>query len=285
MVQAPVLARHRNARITHIWGRNPAAVARLGKTYGLHVCDSYDDLLSAVDVVSFCVPPGVQSRLALAARAQSKAVILEKPVALTKRDAAALQDAASLSAAPAVVHYTRLLDTALQAWMIDRVGTEWRRAKVMITNGALLSDNPFARSAWRHEPDAALWDLVPHALSVLLPTMGPVISVSAIMAERTVRVALTHTCGGISEVVCSLAAERGEESYEFTDSCGQEQRPGFTFDPEATFARAIDVVLDGPVNSCDDAAANLAFSTQLAEVLDAGAAALRTGTWALVGGP
>ncbi|MBO7941400.1 gfo/Idh/MocA family oxidoreductase, partial [Streptomyces sp. S9] len=68
------------------------------------------------------------------------------------------------------------------------------------------SDSPFA-TPWRGEK-GALWDVGPHALSVLLPVLGDVRRVTAAAPGPgdTVHVVLDHTGGASSTVTLSLTA-------------------------------------------------------------------------------
>ena len=155
-IHAPGLAEHSGVEFTHLWARNADAARALAGKYGLEICTSHAALVNAVDLVSYSVPPAVQAPLATAARAMGKAVLLEKPAAHSVADARRLEQAAGSASPPAVVNYSRLLDAYMQQWIADHRNRSWADARIVMTNGAILSDNPFARSAWRHEADAGL---------------------------------------------------------------------------------------------------------------------------------
>src|SRR4029078_9730733 len=68
--------------------------------------------------------------------------------------------------------------------------------------------NPFGESPWRRER-GALWDIGPHALALLVPTLGPVERVEAKRGLRdAVHLALRHAPGTASSVTVSLTARQ-----------------------------------------------------------------------------
>ncbi|NEB08709.1 gfo/Idh/MocA family oxidoreductase, partial [Streptomyces coelicoflavus] len=68
-------------------------------------------------------------------------------------------------------------------------------------------DSPFADSPWRREK-GALWDVGPHALSVLLPVLGDARRVAAAAPGPgdTVHLVLDHAGGASSTLTLSLTA-------------------------------------------------------------------------------
>ena len=275
-IHAPGLAEHSGVEFTHLWARNADAARALAGKYGLEICTSHAALVNAVDLVSYSVPPAVQAPLATAARAMGKAVLLEKPAAHSVADARRLEQAAGQASPPAVVNYSRLLDAYMQQWIADHQNRSWADARIVMTNGAILSDNPFARSAWRHEADAGLWDLAPHAFSLLVALLGPVASVAARLSDRVVRVSADHTRGGRSEVLCSVAAG-DEQSFEFVTRDSERFRPSSAFDSAPAFRRALDVLLYGAANVGDIAASDLRVSTHIVQILASAARSLADG--------
>ena len=275
-IHAPGLAEHSGVEFTHLWARNADAARALAGKYGLEICTSHAALVNAVDLVSYSVPPAVQAPLATAARAMGKAVLLEKPAAHSVADARRLEQAAGSASPPAVVNYSRLLDAYMQQWIADHQNRSWADARIVMTNGAILSDNPFARSAWRHEADAGLWDLAPHAFSLLVALLGPVASVAARLSDRVVRVSADHSRGGRSEVRCSVA-DGDEQSFEFVTRDGERLRPSSAFDSAPAFRRALDVLLYGAVNVGDIAASDLRVSTHIVQILASAARSLADG--------
>jgi predicted dehydrogenase len=279
MIHAPGLAAHRGVEFTHLWARNADAGRALAGEYGLDICTSHVEMLNVVDLVSYSVPPAVQAPLAIAARAAGKAVLLEKPPARSVVDAQRLEQAAKRTSSPAVVNYSRLLDAYMQQWIAEHRNRPFAHARIVMTNGAVLSDNLFARSAWRHKADAALWDLGPHALSLLVTLLGPVTSVVAcrLMPDRVIRISAEHSPGGRSEVLCSLTAEN-RESFEFVTRDDERFRPSPAFASAPAFRRALDVLLYGTANVGDVAASDLRVSTHIVQVLAAAERSLSDGS-------
>jgi predicted dehydrogenase len=276
MVHAPGLAVHRGVEFSHIWARNAEAARDIANRYDLGICADHSELIRTVDLISYSVPPAVQAPLATAARAAGRAVLLEKPVANGVIEARQLERAAPSASSRAVVNYTRLLDARMQQWIAGQLGSPWMDARIIITNGASLSGNPFSRSAWRQEADAGLWDLGPHAFSLLVTILGPVASVKGSLADRVVRLCAQHSNGGQSEIVCSVATS-DEEAYEFATCDGERSRPSPVVDPAEAFRRALDVLLYGGTGPGDLAASDLRVSTHIVEILAAGSQSIADG--------
>lgn len=275
LVQAPVLAAQRRVTFDRVWARNTVAAERLAEQFDLQVCRSHAELVESVDVVSYCVPPTVQAELAVEARRAGRRLLLEKPVAAGLDGARTLLDAGG-SADRSVTHYSRLLNAELQRWLLDQAGGDFVRAEIVLTNDALLGDNPFAASPWRRAPNASLWDLGPHALSIAVAVLGPVASTRAAAQDGTVRLRLFHRSGAESVIVCSLTATAPQESIRLDGADGSVTAPSLVFDPDGSFNRAVDVLLDGPANRLDAAAADLRFSVHVVAVLEAAEASLLT---------
>ena len=115
----------------------------------------------------------MQAPLAERAAAAGKHLLLEKPIALDVAGADRVVDA--------VARGRRRLGRVLH-----RSGSSRRRrpgceqaARTKLAGGhaswlASLAGSPFDASPWRKE-HGALWDIGPHALSVLVPALGPVV--------------------------------------------------------------------------------------------------------------
>jgi predicted dehydrogenase len=75
--------------------------------------------------------------------------------------------------------------------------------------------NPYGASAWRRRW-GGLWDVGPHALSVIAPVLGPVVEVAAMDAPHdTTQVLLRHAAGPVSGMVLSLDAPPDGTVFEF----------------------------------------------------------------------
>src|SRR5262249_13438750 len=120
---------HPDAELVGVWGRDPAKASALAERHGARAFGDLDELLDAVDAVAFSVPPDVQAQLAPRAAAAGKALLLEKPLALTVEDAERIVEAVH---APSVVFFTFRLDPALAGWYADEIdGRPWDGASVL----------------------------------------------------------------------------------------------------------------------------------------------------------
>src|SRR4051812_4881123 len=103
VAHAAGIVAHPQAELVGVWGRDPAKAAALAAKHGVRAFDELDELSAAVDAVAFSVPPDVQAELALPAAEAGKALLLEKPLALSVEPAERLVDAVR---APTVVFFT-----------------------------------------------------------------------------------------------------------------------------------------------------------------------------------
>jgi predicted dehydrogenase len=107
-------------------------------------------------------------------------------------------------------------------------------------------DSPYAASPWRREK-GALWDVGPHALSVLMPVLGDVERVEA--AGRgpgdTVHAVLRHVGGASSAVTLSLTAPVAAAgvSVELRGEAGVVGLPAASEGVVGAFGRAVDAVV------------------------------------------
>jgi predicted dehydrogenase len=195
-----------------------------------------------VEAVAFAVPPDIQAELAVRAAEAGRSLLLEKPLALTLEAADRVVQAVR---APTVVFFTWRFDPGVEAWFRTEVdGRDWNGGSVRWLASILEPDNPFGASPWRHER-GALWDLGPHALAVLLPTLGPVEQVAAVRGRADeVHLALRHATGAASDVTVSLTSPAHMEEALFWGGGGVARMPG-DHDLAAAYSAAIDALLSG----------------------------------------
>jgi predicted dehydrogenase len=217
-VHLPVLRDHPGVKLIGLWGRDPARAEATARVVGSRRFGSFGEMLAAVDAVSFCVPPDVQATLAPAAARAGRHLLLEKPLALEPTAAEALVGAIEQAGVAALVFFTRRFvpefERSIQA--LAASGT-WKEARARIHSGAMLAGMPCAGSVWRQKK-GALWDIGPHALSVLLPILGPVREARATEGARRVStLVLRHASGALSTTTLCLHAEPSEagQSYRF----------------------------------------------------------------------
>ncbi|KRA24574.1 hypothetical protein ASD65_09240 [Microbacterium sp. Root61] len=197
-----------------VWGRDAERAAVLADHHGAaHAGTDFDAFLAEVDAVTFAVPPHLQSELALRAIEAGKHVALEKPIATSLEDAERLVAVAEANDVATIVMFTMLYDPRVRALMADvRAGRRWTGGTGLWLGSALNDENPF-NTPWRHEK-GGLWDLGPHAVSVLWKTVGPV---RAVHAEAglgdLVHLVMTHDEGRTSTASMTLRAPDAADGF------------------------------------------------------------------------
>ncbi|MER8007947.1 Gfo/Idh/MocA family oxidoreductase [Streptomyces sp. NPDC094149] len=210
MAHAPALSEHPAVDFAGVWGRRPSAAKELADRFGTRAYDDVDALFADVDAVAVALPPAVQAELAVRAARAGRHLLLDKPLATTVEQGRAVVDAVREAQVASVVFFTSRFVTETEAWISAQGETGgWFTARAQWL-GSLYgsgSDSPFAASPWRREK-GALWDVGPHALSVLLPVLGDARRVAAAAPGPgdTVHLVLDHAGGASSTVTLSLSA-------------------------------------------------------------------------------
>lgn len=241
-VHAPGIAGHPRAELVAVWGRNHSKAASLAAKFGADAFSDVDETIAAVDAVAFAVPPDVQAELAVRAAEAGRSLLLEKPLALTVDAADRVVQAVR---APTVVFFTRRFDPGTRTWFAAAVdGREWQGASMLYLASIFAPGNPFGRSPWRRE-HGALWDLGPHALALLIPTLGRVEEVRAVRGRGDeVHLALRHATGAASSVTLSLTSPVELTEMLFWGTAGVARLPEGD-DVAAAYAAAIDALITG----------------------------------------
>ena len=179
--------------VTIMSGRDRAALARAAAACGVaetvtdwRVLVGRDD----VDVVDICTPPGTHAEIAAAAAAAGKAVLCEKPLAISYREALAAVRAARAHNVPNAVgfNYRRLPAIALMRAMI----ADGAVGEVRLWRASWLSDeftDPTTPHDWRFDRamgGTTIADLGSHLVDLALWMVGPVERVCA-QSETFVR--------------------------------------------------------------------------------------------------
>jgi len=198
ITHAAALASTDGIEFAAVWGRDAVAARALADA---HDAVAYPDLgtfLDSVDAVVFSVPPDVQSEIAARAAAAGKHLLLEKPVALTETAADALVRAVEDAGVASVVFFTGRFEPKIRAWLAEVAGAgrSWSGGSAVWLGSALAESSPF-NTPWRREK-GGLWDLGPHAVSMLWATLGPVVSVTADTGLADVTHLVLHHEGGAS---------------------------------------------------------------------------------------
>ncbi|WP_328539155.1 Gfo/Idh/MocA family protein [Streptomyces sp. NBC_00344] len=270
---APALAAHPGAELSGVWGRRPEAAAELAAAHSTTAYDDVDALFKASDAVAVALPPDIQAPLAARAAAAGCHLLLDKPVATTARGARDVLEAAERAGVASVVFCTMRFAPGTAAWISEQAAVDgWfvGRAEWL---GALFSpgaDSPYAASPWRKEK-GGLWDVGPHALSVLLPVLGDATQVTAAGGPGdTVQLALRHASGASSSITLSLSApvRASGVAVEFRGEQGVATLPEGGGGALVPFAAAVDALLEsvrtGIAHPCD-----VRFGLRLTEILAA----------------
>ncbi|MDJ0341223.1 Gfo/Idh/MocA family oxidoreductase [Streptomyces sp. H10-C2] len=276
IAHAPALSGHPDVEFTGVWGRRPEAAAELAAGFGTRAYDDVDALIADVDAVAIALPPDVQAPLAARAAAAGRHLLLDKPLAATVGEARAVVEAADRAGVASVVFFTVRFDRTTGEWVDEQAAAGgWFTGRADWLGSVFPGgDSPFAASPWRREK-GALWDVGPHALSVLLPVFGEVTEVAAISGSGdTVNLALRHANGVSSTATLSLTAPEPAAgvTVELRGERGVTRLPELGDGPVEALRRAIDALITaartGRAHPCDAHFA-LRVTETLARVEDA----------------
>jgi predicted dehydrogenase len=214
-VHVPGLLRASEAQVVGVFGRSPDKTEALARRYAIKAFASFDELLAQVDAVSIAVPPMAQRTYAVAAANAGKHVILEKPIAANLADAMEIANAIRQNDVRSLVFFIRRFVPGLREALAEAKERSWERAAVVVRSAALAPGSPYHESAWRHELGAALWDIGPHVLSILIEVMGPVRSGKLHGRSPSVRFSTVHESGATADISLTLDAAPQDASSEY----------------------------------------------------------------------
>ncbi|MFC5381330.1 Gfo/Idh/MocA family protein [Aquipuribacter nitratireducens] len=185
--------------LTAVWGRDAGRAEALASRHEAGAFageDRLDPFLDGVDALTFAVPPDVQAPIAVRAAQAGRHLLLEKPTGLSVEQADGVADAVEAAGVASVVFFTARHTPAVADWLDGlRARGGWTGAHGAWLGSIFTDGSPFGASPWRHE-HGGLWDVGPHALSVLVGALGPVTSVSAVRGPGdTVHLVLRHGDG------------------------------------------------------------------------------------------
>ncbi|KAB8168577.1 gfo/Idh/MocA family oxidoreductase [Streptomyces sp. 3MP-14] len=282
VTHGPGLAEHPEVELVGVWGRRPEAAAELATTLRTRPYDTPEALFADCEAVAFALPPDVQAPLAVRAAEAGCHLLLEKPVATTVDGARAVAEAVAAHDRASVVFCTFRFAPETSSWVAAQSGTEgWLTGSVQAF-AALFGgpEEPESATPWRRER-GALWDIGPHALSLLLPPLGDV-DLASIRAARgpddMVHAVLRHASGATSTLTLSLSMPPQAAGFqaELRGAAGVSTLPessGGT--PLRPFQRAVDALIQaangGQPHPCD-----ARFGLRVTEILAAIESALET---------
>lgn len=210
--QAPALASHPGVELSGVWGRRAEAAETLATAHGTRAYTGeagIDALLETSDAVAFALPPDIQAPLAVRAAEAGCHILMDKPVATTVEGARAVAEAVGKAEVASVVFCTLRFAPETAAWIAEQASVGgWFTARALWL-GSLYAEGSageYADSPWRREK-GGLWDVGPHALSVLIPVLGEVTELTAARGPAdTTHLILRHTSGASSTVTLGLSA-------------------------------------------------------------------------------
>lgn len=267
---APALAHHAELDFVGVWGRRTEAAKELAGRFGTRAYDDVDALFADVDAVAVALPPDIQAGLAVRAAQAGCHLLLDKPLAATVEQGRAVVAAVREAQVASVVFFTTRFQSVTEAWITEQAATEgWFTARAEWLGAVFTTDSPFGASPWRREK-GALWDVGPHALSVLLPVLGDVRRVAAAVhgPADTVHVVLEHAGGASSTLTLSLTAPPAAAgaAVELRGEAGATLLPPSPDGAVPALERALDALLaaarTGRPHACD-----AAFGLRVTEIL------------------
>ncbi|MFG3256084.1 Gfo/Idh/MocA family protein [Streptomyces sp. NPDC048172] len=247
----PALAAHDDVELVGVWGRRAEAAETLATRLDTRAYADPDALLADCDAVAVALPPDVQAPLAVRAAEAGRHLLLDKPLATTVEGAREVTAAVERAGVASVVFFTLHFTASTARWLDEQraVGDGaggWMLGRADWFSPVFAdSDSPYAASPWRRDK-GPLWDIGPHALSVLVPLLGAVTSVrGARGAGDTVHLTLRHEGGASSTATLShtVPAAASGVVAEVRGDAGVASLPERDESPESSFAHAVDALL------------------------------------------
>jgi predicted dehydrogenase len=243
---AAALAAHPGVELVGVWGRSFAGATELAETFGARPYEHVDDMFADVDAVAFAVPPDVQADLAVRAATAGCHLLMDKPVAFTTEAAELVVQAVDQAGVRSLVFFTSRFAANQAEWLTDvQQSSDWNSGCVRMYASIFEPGNPFGQSDWRRSR-GALWDIGPHALSILVPALGPV---THVIADRglgdTVTIVAHHESGAASTMSLSLTAPPGSlgSSWQLFGQDRQTSMPVATTTPVEAMGACISTLL------------------------------------------
>lgn len=227
--------------LTAVWGRNQEAAAALAADFGATAMPDFDAFLAETDAVAFSVPPDVQNQLAIRAAAAGRHLLLEKPVALSADAADTLAAAVETAGVASVVFFTARFQPASRAWLrrVTEAGG-WSGGSATWLAAVYSPSSPF-NTPWRREK-GGLWDIGPHAVSMLWEILGPVRHVTADSGRGDLTyLVLHHEGGATSTATLTLGAPEAADSFtlQVWGEQGIQTMPSLASDPVEALRAAL----------------------------------------------
>ncbi|MFC0031411.1 Gfo/Idh/MocA family protein [Micromonospora chaiyaphumensis] len=269
---AAAIDAHPRAELVGVWGRDPVKAGVLATRHGVPVFEDVDALLGACDAIAVALPPDVQAEIAVRAATAGRHLLLDKPLALSLADADRVVDAAQASGVASVVFFTQRFHPNVTGFLAATAAAGgWQHARGTMFASIFQPGNPYGSSQWRRDR-GALWDIGPHALSLILPVLGRVNRVTATDGPSgLVHLLLTHDGGATSSLSLTLdaPAEAVTRDFVFFGENGIETVPPGDGSVLQAFGTAIDQLLEEVEAGTRDHRCDVRFGREVVAVLEA----------------
>lgn len=285
LVQAPAAAQCDIVDFTSVFGRSVAKTEAFAVQCNVQPYTDLANFLDSVDIVGICVPPEVQAQYAFATAKARRAVILEKPLALDPIEAESIAAAFMERGLPALVFFTHLLIPRTEAWIkeVSSAGG-WISARVDSYSQLLRNEaDPFfgTAAAWRGAA-GALWDTGPHAVAILLTTLGDVSEVFAVRGIGDLKlIMLTHKAGAVSTVALTMdSAASVPKELALFGAAGKTiapPSPQWLCDATIAYVAALRRIADALATQSPKVAPDVALGVAVTKVLAAAGRSIATG--------
>ncbi|MCW3814793.1 Gfo/Idh/MocA family oxidoreductase [Micromonospora sp. DR5-3] len=269
---AAAIEAHPQAELAGVWGRDPAKVGALAARHGVPAFDDVDALLGACDAIAVALPPDIQAEIAVRAATAGRHLLLDKPLALSLAEADRVVAAAQASGVASVVFFTQRFHPNVTGFLASTAAAGgWQHARATMFAYIYQPGNPYGNSQWRRDR-GALWDIGPHALSLILPVLGRVTQVAAMDGPSgLVHLLLTHDGGATSSLSLTLEApaEAVTRDFVFFGENGTETVPPGDGSALQAYGTAIDQLLEEVEAGTRDHRCDVRFGREVVGVLDA----------------
>ncbi|MFE9206789.1 Gfo/Idh/MocA family protein [Micromonospora sp. NPDC007230] len=269
---AAAIDAHPRAELAGVWGRDPAKVAALADRHGVPAFDDVDALLGACDAIAVALPPDIQAEIAVRAATAGRHLLLDKPLALSLAEADRVVAAAQASGVASVVFFTQRFHPNVTGFLAATAAAGgWQHARATMFASIYQPGNPYGNSQWRRDR-GALWDIGPHALSLILPVLGRVTRVAAMDGPSgLVHLLLTHDGGATSSLSLTLEApaEAVTRDFVFFGENGTETVPPGDGSALQAYGTAIDQLLEEVEAGTRDHRCDVRFGREVVAVLAA----------------
>ncbi|MEV0715510.1 Gfo/Idh/MocA family oxidoreductase [Asanoa sp. NPDC050611] len=219
-MHGPTLAAGPETTLVGVWARDAGKATHLAHRLGTTAAPTFDDLLEGCEAVAFAVPPDVQADLAVRAATAGRALLLEKPLALTVTDAERVAKAVRENGVVSQLVLTKRYHPRTRAFLAEAQRFQAIGARGAYLHGGFL-DGPFA-TGWRQR-HGALLDLGPHLLDLVEAALGKIDKIDRHGdPRRWLDLICTHDTGVSSQLALSGAVgiERSKAGLELYGRAG-----------------------------------------------------------------